>query len=517
MRRLPANLEDLRGLRAARWIRESTVGQVDRFGPDAQREHQDRAIERYGLIDTGIAWQVAHSGRTIAATGQWAAMVAGAGESWDVLVVGYVSRFARDLRTAVNARHELHAAGAAILFADERLLTSDEEAWETWAREAVEAEAYSRRLGKRIREGYAAKRRRLADPGGRAPFGFRRVGVDRVLEPDPDRADVVRRAFELSAARLTDREVAAATSLPLFTVRGMLRSPLYAGRLPDGSSTRYAPLVDVALWGRVQGIRELRATRDGRPPTRRPYALSMLRCAGCGRRLIGDTGRYRHLDVCEAFASTVVQPRRRIRGQSRTILGASYPAEAYESAIAAVLRRVSAGAPLMAEIVTDMATATEPDRLAVARVDRERQAATQRYVRDRDAVALEATMARLDAEELAARQAPAPAMDRAAAVAYLEDLEQLWIDAPNSRRALAEALFERVDVLGIRSIEITPTAEAVRTGLGEAFRTGSGGYGRGERSGGQANRLIVRLVPGLETRIRLVLPTTAPLRALRSA
>jgi hypothetical protein len=124
-RTLPRSLEDLRGRRAARWIRESTAGQADNFGPDAQLEQQSRAIERWGLLDTGGAWQVAHSGRTIAATGQWAEMLAGAGEDWDVLVVGYVSRFARDLRTAVNARHDLHARGAVILFADERVLSSD--------------------------------------------------------------------------------------------------------------------------------------------------------------------------------------------------------------------------------------------------------------------------------------------------------------------------------------------------------------------------------------------------------
>ena len=164
-RTLPRSLEDLRGRRAARWVRESTAGQADNFGPDAQAEQQARAIERWGLVDTGSAWQVAHSGRTIAATGQWAEMLAGAGRDWDVLVVGYVSRFARDLRTAVNARHDLHARGAVILFADERVLSSDEDEWERWAREAVEAEAYSRRLAKRIREGYAAKRRRTRRAG----------------------------------------------------------------------------------------------------------------------------------------------------------------------------------------------------------------------------------------------------------------------------------------------------------------------------------------------------------------
>ena len=100
---LPGSLEDLGGLRAARWIRESTERQTDRFGPDAQREQQDRTIDRFGLADTGPTWQVAHSGRTIATTSQFAEMMSAAGRDFDILLVGYVSRFARDLRTAVNA------------------------------------------------------------------------------------------------------------------------------------------------------------------------------------------------------------------------------------------------------------------------------------------------------------------------------------------------------------------------------------------------------------------------------
>ena len=35
---LPKELDDLSGMRAARWFRESTAGQWDNFGPDAQRE-----------------------------------------------------------------------------------------------------------------------------------------------------------------------------------------------------------------------------------------------------------------------------------------------------------------------------------------------------------------------------------------------------------------------------------------------------------------------------------------------
>ena len=35
-RRLPRSLDDVRGLRVARWIRESTAGQYDRYGLDGR-------------------------------------------------------------------------------------------------------------------------------------------------------------------------------------------------------------------------------------------------------------------------------------------------------------------------------------------------------------------------------------------------------------------------------------------------------------------------------------------------
>ena len=48
MKRLPRSLDEIGGLRVARWIRESTAGQYDRYGPASQREQQDRFIERHG-------------------------------------------------------------------------------------------------------------------------------------------------------------------------------------------------------------------------------------------------------------------------------------------------------------------------------------------------------------------------------------------------------------------------------------------------------------------------------------
>src|SRR5665811_2615145 len=144
---------------------------------------------------------------------------------YDVLAVGYISRFARNLRTAVNAREDLHAAGAAIYFADEDRLSSDESAWENWARETVEAEAYSRRLARAVRGGYAAKVRDYADQGGGlVKVGFRRVGDRKLIEPDPATMPTATSVWELAAQGAADATIAAATDLSLWTVRGILRS-----------------------------------------------------------------------------------------------------------------------------------------------------------------------------------------------------------------------------------------------------------------------------------------------------
>ena len=476
VRALPRSLEDLRGRRAARWIRESTAGQADNFGPDAQLEQQTRAIERWGLVDTGGAWQVAHSGRTIAATGQWAEMLAGAGEDWDVLVVGYVSRFARDLRTAVNARHDLHARGAVILFADERVLSSDEDEWERWAREAVEAEAYSRRLAKRIREGYAAKRRRLGVPGGnRAPLGTIRDGRSMVINEEA--MVLVRRVYELAAGGRTDREVGAATGLALKHVAEILTNPFYVGRLWSGESSALGALVDPSTWEHVQELRARYSHRHRGSLTKRQYGLGgLLACAACGRRLIGHVGRYRHTDACEAFRAAAP---RRVQRDGATldprVRGESYKVDVYEAAIGKAFEHVAVSSRLKVDTVA-LARRPEPDGgddLALARIKRERDQAALRFAKDRDLGKLEATMARLDAEAQAAVVRPSRIPTAAEAREYLESLPELWAKTSDAgRHAIAEAVFERIDVLGVTDFTFTLTAAAKARRWDAAFGSG---------------------------------------------
>ena len=240
---LPRELDDLQGMQAARWFRESTAGQWDNFGPDAQREQQDRAIERYALVDAGLEWSVAASGWTSAwRTATWEAMIGSAtAGAFDVLVVGYVSRFLRNLKqTLIAVEDHLHAAGVVVLFADERLLSSDPSSWDQFIREAHEAEAYSRKLSKRVSEGYAAKRRRLGVPGGnKMPFGIIREGKPSVLRVDEEQAAVVIHAYQLAASGSTDWDRAVEPA----TVRSL------TGLVPRGAATTATQRVESRLSG----------------------------------------------------------------------------------------------------------------------------------------------------------------------------------------------------------------------------------------------------------------------------
>jgi hypothetical protein len=143
---------------------------------------------------------------------------------------------------------------------------------------------------------------------------------------------------------------------------------------------------------------------------------------------------------------------------------------------------------------------THPDTtFTIARIERDRESALATYRRDRDVHALEQAMAHLDAEEATAR-ASTKVVSAAEAVAWLHDLPALWTAADDSgRRLLTEALFEKVEVLGVQSVTIHPTPEADAHGwsdafgpvplllnAGRAFSTD----GRGERISATGSRLI---------------------------
>lgn len=102
-----------------------------------------------------------------------------------------------------------------------------------------------------------------------------------------------------------------------------------------------APIVDPALWSTVQTMRERRRTRAPGRIVKRDYGLR-LACAGCGKFLYGDIGRYRHPSLARAaFLAATPEGRRhyKVPGDQR-VGGHRYPQDWYEGAIGALLAEV---------------------------------------------------------------------------------------------------------------------------------------------------------------------------------
>jgi hypothetical protein len=260
-------------------------------------------------------------------------------------------------------------------------------------------------------------------------------------------------------------------------VAEVLTNPFYVGRLRTGEPSALGPLVDPGTWEHVQVMRARYSRRHRGSVNRRQYGLAgLLACAACGRRLIGHVGRYRHTDACEPF--TAAAPRRLQRDGTTIdprVRGESYKADVYEQAIGRAFEHVAVSTRLKTDTVA-IARRPDPDGgndLALARIKRERDQAALRFAKDRDLGRLEATMARLDAEAQAAVIRPSRIPTSAEARVYLESLPDLWAKTSDAgRHAIAEAVFERIDVLGMTDYMFTLTAHAKARGWDAAFGPG---------------------------------------------
>lgn len=476
MMRLPRSIDDLRGLRAARWIRESTAGQFDRYGPDSQRHEQDRFIERFGLLDTGLVFTVAQSGRTVWRSPAMAEMLAAAGRDFDVILMGYFDRWQRNTRRTIEiVEDRLHPAGAAWVMCDRRLLSSDPRDWREMRKLASEAEEYSEKLGERIADGYAAKFRTLADQAGTAPLGFRRQAEPpHALEVDPATVGRARNIFELYATgSVSERDVASQLGYGVELVAKALRSPLYNGwvrrhRGPDEerrpAAWRADPPVSDELWNRVADLRA-RRHRGGGPSTRgdRDLLRGLLFCAGCGRRLRADgmsgtppTRRVTHREPCADWG---LQASRRARTWE-------WPIEAQWAAIS-----LDARALTRVRRVIEAPT-VRPIDTTRARIERQMRELAADHVAQRidDAVYL-SRLAVLRTEATAAVELQRSRVDADEAIGQLTAMARAWRRMTEVERAkLAHAVYARIEVVGGSSdarVVLTPAAYEI--GLDQAL------------------------------------------------
>ena len=467
MKRLPRSLDDIAGLRAARWIRESTAGQYDRFGPASQREQQDRFIEKYGLVDTGRVFQVAQSGTTVWRSPTMTQMLdeAKAG-GFDLLLAGYSDRWQRNLRRTLELLEDhLHPAGVALVMCDRRIISSDPNDWDELVAESAGAEKYSRRLSERITEGYAAKFTQENDPGGHAPLGFRRSPEPpNTLQIDSDSIGTAVGLFERYAlGTLSARQLAAETGLEDTRIRCILMNPVYNGwirrhRGPNETRKpapwRSNPPVSDELWARVEDVRRAKFKGAGPHRNDRVDLLGGLLYCVCGRRIRSDgwaaDRRYRklHTKPCERWGRK-----------------ARIPAQAWEEPVLAQLGEIELDDSVIARVVAALTSTVRPIAIDRTRIERQMRELAMDHVGG--GISDETYLARLkrlreslaEIEETAQVGVPA---DRA--VEWLRALAETWqtADVPEARSDLLHAIYERIVVAGREfvSARLTPAAYA---------------------------------------------------------
>ena len=467
MKRLPASLDEIGGLRVARWIRESTAGQYDRFGPASQREQQDRFIDRHGLVDTGLVFEVAQSGTTVWRSSTMAEMLdAAKAGAFDLILAGYSDRWQRNLRRTFELLEDhLHPAGVALVMCDRKILSSDPHDWDELVAEATGAERYSRRLSERITDGYAAKFKDRADPGGRAALGFRRsFEPPHLLEIDPATISTAVGLFERYAlGTVSARDLAQETGLEESRIRCILMNPLYNGwvrrhRGPNETrqpaAWRTNPPVPDELWARVEAVRRSKTQGGGvRVRSRVDLLAGLLECV-CGRGVRSDgafaDGRYRklHPKPCAEWG-------RRAR----------YVDATWEAPILAQLGGIELDNGTMAQVVAVLGSAQRPVAIDRARIERQkRDLALEHAAGGMSDPTYLARMAELRNQLASVDQGASAGVPAERAVAWLRALGETWqhADVPQAKADLVHAIYERIVVAGptIVSARLTPAAYA---------------------------------------------------------
>lgn len=227
----------------------------------------------------------------------------------DAVIVHKLDRFSRDAALHLMVRATLRKQGVSLISVTEKI----EETASGRLVEGIQAlvnEYHSANLATEVKKGM----RKKAELGGapfRAPLGYRNrrewIEGRRVsyVELDPDRADLVRKAFQLYATGEYSLDALAEElrvrglitrgrrgtpprPIPVGGLGHILGNKFYTGMVEwNGTESpgRHEPLVDPQTFEKVQAILEARSVRDVRNRRHSHPLKGLLYCGVCKRRL----------------------------------------------------------------------------------------------------------------------------------------------------------------------------------------------------------------------------------------
>ena len=457
--------------RAVAYVRESTEEQGRGYSPDGQRQAIARYAEDHGLelIDEYLDFE---TGRAADKRPGFQRLIEDAmAGRFEAVLVFHTSRFARNTIEAKRYKKLLRSELGIEVISVTQPIGTDVDDPAAFLAESVHEifdEYYSVSLSFWTKMGLREKARQGLLTGS-LPWGYVK-GKEGVAVPDEARAPVLGRLFELYATgQHSNRTLAAwlnergyrTTRGALFcadTVRDMLGNAAYCGYVSGHRDKtkairgRHQPLIDEALFDRVQDLRRQRSTTQnpGRPSPR--YLLrGLARCERCDGRMqgtaVGRKGAARYYCATRRKQHACDQPLApadNIEAQIAAFIADFHPSQAIRDEI---LRRLAAPA---------MADTADLVRRRTALEERRRRLLDLYELGDLDPTDYLARRYAVDAELDSLAPGPAPDLDGAQRV--LEDFTRFWAEEPDPepRRQLLHHLLERVWIDDKRLVAVRP-------------------------------------------------------------
>ena len=311
--------DDLRGLRAEGYIRDSTLDQKDGFGPAIQRGNEERFAETNGLV-LGNRWYTEFSsGRSVEKRLEFHRLLEDAEmDLFDVLLVDHTSRFGRNQAECIRYKEELRLLGKTVVFVSQGIISgSDRDFLAERINETLD-EQYSRNLSRYVSAGLYEKAA-LGHAIGRAPLGYRQEkppsGRGARIVPDERTMPVLtgllreyasgRYSFRTLALELNSKGHRTSRSKPFTesSISTVLNNRFYDGKAiyhrgqPDEvirDGLHHVPGEVKELWqmmpGREGRTIDTRATQPTGKGAAGIYPLTgVLVCDGCGQPFHGIT------------------------------------------------------------------------------------------------------------------------------------------------------------------------------------------------------------------------------------
>ena len=315
-RHQPATFENLKGLAARGYVRDSKRDQQDGFGPDIQQNNIRRFAESYDLVLEDTWYTEFVSGRSVVKRSQFQQLLKDARLGlFQVLLVDHTSRFGRNQAECIRYKEELQRLGVVVVFVSQGIISgSDRDFLNERINETLD-EAYSRNLSRYVRSGFAEKAAQ-GHAVGRPPLGYRNEiapsgrGARMVLDRDTMPALLAalrgyaggKHSLRTLSQELNARGYSTGHGKPFTesSISTLLNNRFYDGKVvyhrgqPDEQvidGVHEVPEEVRELWLQCQEVRRERS-QPGQPSPRtreqRIYPLTgVLVCDGCGQPFHG--------------------------------------------------------------------------------------------------------------------------------------------------------------------------------------------------------------------------------------